>query len=72
MKSALYCIKGKNTIVMMNKFPYVKRHLLVAPHKHCQGLDMLSDEERLDLINYGKHSHRTTEKGLCPKGLMLA
>jgi len=26
--------KGKTTIVVMNKFPYINGHLLVAPIKH--------------------------------------
>ncbi|MDM7919561.1 MAG: HIT domain-containing protein, partial [Methanosarcina sp.] len=60
--------KGKNTIVMMNKFPYVNAHLLVAPLKHCQGLDMLNDEERLDLINMVSRATEILKKAFSPEG----
>ena len=30
--------KGPDTLVMMNKFPYINGHLLVAPTRHLSGL----------------------------------
>ena len=41
---------GSMTMVMMNKFPYINGHLLVAPVRHLPGLDKLSDRENLDLL----------------------
>lgn len=37
--------KGGNTMVVMNKFPYINGHLLVAPIRHVSTLDQLSREE---------------------------
>ncbi|NLA75326.1 MAG: HIT domain-containing protein, partial [Deltaproteobacteria bacterium] len=61
--------KGKNTIVMMNKIPYVNGHLLVSPVKHSSGLCMLNDEERLDLINMVSIAAEILKKALRPEGL---
>ena len=37
--------KGTDTMVIMNKFPYINGHLLVAPAKHLSALDQLSRYE---------------------------
>jgi ATP adenylyltransferase len=59
---------GKRSMVMMNKFPYVNSHLLVAPVRHCHGLDMLDDEERLDLITMVSKSIEITKNAFRPEG----
>jgi len=41
---------GPLTMVIMNRFPYINGHLLVAPVRHVPGLDDLSGEEMLDLL----------------------
>ena len=38
--------KGNDTMVMMNKFPYINGHLLVAPVQHLSALDQL-DKRRM-------------------------
>ena len=42
--------KGNDTMVMMNKFPYINGHLLVAPVKHLAALDQLSRYEMGELL----------------------
>ncbi|MFO7956557.1 MAG: HIT domain-containing protein [Candidatus Brocadiia bacterium] len=42
--------KGKATLVVMNKFPYINGHLLVSPIKHISTLDQLSKSEMGDLL----------------------
>ena len=37
--------RGKQTMVVMNKYPYINGHLLVAPIRHLAGLDELSRPE---------------------------
>ncbi len=59
---------GKKSMVMMNKYPYVNGHLLVAPVRHSHGLDMLHDEERLDLINMVESSIEILKKEFKPEG----
>ena len=42
--------KGNTTLVVMNKFPYINGHLLVAPVRHLSRLDELSRAEMTDLL----------------------
>jgi ATP adenylyltransferase len=42
--------KGPRTMVMMNKFPYINGHLLIAPVKHLSTLDRLERYEMGDLM----------------------
>jgi ATP adenylyltransferase len=41
---------GHRSVVIMNRFPYINGHLLVAPVRHVAALDALTDGEKLDLI----------------------
>lgn len=41
---------GNATLVMMNKYPYINGHLLVAPVKHLSGLDQLEKHEMGELL----------------------
>jgi ATP adenylyltransferase len=41
---------GNHSIVLINRFPYINGHLLVAPLRHISSLDALSSEEKLNLI----------------------
>jgi ATP adenylyltransferase len=42
--------KGSDTMVMMNKFPYINGHLLVAPGRHLSNLDQLNKHEMGELL----------------------
>lgn len=42
--------KGPDAMVMMNKFPYINGHLLVAPVRHLSGLDQLSKIEMGEML----------------------
>jgi ATP adenylyltransferase len=64
----LILYKGKRSMVMMNKFPYVNGHLLVAPVKHCHGLEMLDEDERLDLITMVSSAIEIVKKAFKPEG----
>jgi ATP adenylyltransferase len=41
---------GNDTMVMMNKFPYINGHLLVAPKNHLSALDQLSRHTMGELL----------------------
>ncbi|UCF93985.1 MAG: HIT domain-containing protein [Desulfobacterales bacterium] len=41
----LTLFKGRLTMVVMNKFPYINGHLLVAPIRHLSSLDQLHKNE---------------------------
>jgi ATP adenylyltransferase len=42
--------KGQDTMVMMNKFPYINGHLLAAPIRHLSRLDQLNKYEMGELL----------------------
>ena len=59
---------GNKTMVIMNKYPYANGHLLVCPVRHCFGLDMLDDKERLDLIGMVSRTIEILKKAFKPDG----
>lgn len=46
----LTLFKGNSTMVVMNKFPYINGHLLVAPARHISALYELDKKEKADLL----------------------
>jgi len=60
--------KGKATLVLMNKFPYINGHLLVAPIKHISTLDQLSKSEMGDLLKTVEQSVGILKKVMNPDG----
>ena len=60
--------KGKITMVMMNKFPYINGHLLVAPKRHIASLDQLEKEEMGDLLQTIEQSVSILKKAMNPDG----
>jgi len=56
------------TLVIMNKYPYINGHLLVAPVRHVGGMEDLSDEEILDLMTWVRTSVKILKKHMSPDG----
>lgn len=57
-----------NSLAMMNKFPYNNGHLLIAPKRHVAGLDQLSDEESLELLDSVKLAIEALKRQMHPDG----
>jgi ATP adenylyltransferase len=60
--------KGKTTMVMMNKFPYINGHLLAAPIRHISALDQLGREEMGDLLKTVEQSIGILKRAMAPDG----
>ncbi|MFC1856652.1 HIT domain-containing protein [Thermodesulfobacteriota bacterium] len=60
--------KGQITLVMMNKFPYINGHLLVAPKRHFSSLDQLSIDEMGMLLKTVEQSIGILKKVMNPDG----
>jgi ATP adenylyltransferase len=60
--------KGKAILVVMNKYPYINGHLLVAPVKHVSTLDQLNKSEMGDLLKTVEQSVRILKKVMNPDG----
>ena len=59
---------GSLSMVMMNRFPYINGHLLVAPIRHIPDMEQLSDEENLDLMLMVRRSINILKKTMNPEG----
>ena len=64
----LTLFKGDDTIVMMNKFPYINGHLLVAPIRHISGLDQLNKSEMGELLSTVDRSVKVLKQVIKPDG----
>ena len=60
--------KGKVTMVVMNKYPYINGHLLVAPTRHLSLLEQLSKNEMGDLLETVEKSVGILKKVMNPDG----
>ena len=60
--------KGTDTMVMMNKFPYINGHLLVAPVRHLSGLHQLGKNEMGELLATVDQSVEILKKAMNPDG----
>jgi ATP adenylyltransferase len=56
------------TLVVMNKYPYINGHLLVAPARHISTLDQLSESEMGKLLMTIKQSIDILKKVMKPDG----
>ncbi len=64
----LTLFSGKDTLVMMNKFPYINGHLLVAPLRHVATLDQLTKVEMGELLATVEQSVGILKKVMKPDG----
>jgi len=60
--------QGKGTLVVMNKYPYINGHLLVAPVRHLATLDELSQAEMGTLLATVEQSIAILKKVMRPEG----
>jgi len=67
-EAPLTLYRGARSLVMMNKYPYINGHLLVAPIKHISTLAGLTVEEMGDLLNIVNQSIEVLKKVMKPDG----
>ena len=60
--------KGTTTMVVMNKYPYINGHLLVAPVRHLSRLDQLTRDEMRDMLVTVEHAVRIEKEVMKPDG----
>ena len=65
---SLTLYKGEVTMVVMNKYPYINGHLLVAPTRHLSLLEQLSKSEMGDLLETVEKSVGILKKVMNPDG----
>jgi len=67
-QDSLTLYKGNVTMVVMNKYPYINGHLLVAPTRHLSYLDQLRKNEMGDLLETVEKSVGILKKVMNPDG----
>ncbi len=67
-RERLILFRGRYTLIIMNRYPYVNGHLLVAPIRHVSGLNLLSDEEKLDLLTVVSESMEILKRVMNAEG----
>ncbi len=60
--------RGELTMVIMNKFPYINGHLLVAPVRHLSSLDQLTRNETGELLAAVEKSVAILQEIMRPDG----
>jgi ATP adenylyltransferase len=63
--------KGPRTLIVMNKFPYINGHLLVAPVRHVAALEELDREEMGVLLATVERSVAVLKKVMRPEGFNI-
>ena len=63
--------KGNITMVMMNKFPYINGHLLVAPVRHVSTLEELNKQEMTELMATVEKSVTILKSVMNPDGFNI-
>ena len=62
---------GSMSMTIMNKYPYINGHLLVAPVRHVSGLEQLSNEESLGLLLTVRKSMDALKEVMGPAGFNI-
>jgi len=70
-RSRLVIHRGKLSLVMLNKYPYIGGHLLIAPKRHVGELDELKNTEKLELMNLATKSVSVLREAMCPHGFNI-
>jgi len=70
--SVAYVVKKtKYSFSMLNIYPYNNGHVMVAPKRHIARLNLLSAEERTDLIELVSETQSLLEKKCKPHGFNI-
>ncbi len=64
----LVIARSAGGMLVMNKFPYVNGHLLVAPYRHAADLCDLTAAERAEMMELAAHSQRLLMGTMNPQG----
>jgi len=67
-EEALVVHRGEHAFVLLNKFPYVSGHLMVAPYRHLGDFAGLTDEEALEVHRLGERGMAALAEAYAPQG----
>lgn len=67
-RANLILYKGKNSFVIMNRYPYSNGHLLITPYSHVGDMEDLSAEELCEMTIEAQRSIGILKKVMNPDG----
>jgi len=70
-RQRLVLARGRQTFVIMNKFPYNSGHLMVTPFRHASCLTELTPEETLELTRGITFCTRVLKEAMRPQGINI-
>lgn len=63
--------EGKRAFILMNRFPYISGHVMVAPYRHVSNLEDLDREERLEMFDLMELAVRALKGAYSPHGFNI-
>jgi ATP adenylyltransferase len=70
-KERLVLWQTEQTIVLMNRYPYANGHLLVAPRQHLPDLELLTEAQKLDLVEQTTQAVRLLKRAVSAQGFNI-
>jgi len=67
----LVVYKGKNALIIMNKYPYNSGHVMVCPKTHTPEISEISLEERIEIFDLIEKSIYALRQAIKPHGFNI-
>lgn len=67
----LVVFRGKQNLVMLNRYPYTSGHVMVVPYEHAAVLEEVADETLVELIRLARLCEKHLRTAYRPDGLNL-
>lgn len=67
----LVIARGQHVLLMLNRYPYVNGHLLVAPYRHVPQLGDLDAAERAEIMEMLVHGQAVLTAAMNPQGFNM-
>ena len=60
--------RGCHAFVLLNLYPYIGGHIMIASYKHAGSMEDLTDDELLEIITLVRKATKTLKKAFDPDG----
>jgi ATP adenylyltransferase len=67
----LVLARTPHCLLLLNKYPYVNGHLLVAPYRHVPTLEECSPEDRSEMMDLLVHGQKLLTRAMNPQGFNI-
>ena len=67
----LIILRGRQSFVILNRFPYTSGHLMIVPYEHCSGLEQLDPQTRAEMMELTNQATLVLQDVYHPQGFNL-